>query len=212
MTTTEEGRRWPEYPAFCCSCSRSCSSPRRAAATATTTADAAATDGEAGGTTTTAATDTTDTGGPAEGPVGTASSEFGEILVDGEGRTLYVFMEDSEGESACADACLETWPPLTAGEGEVEVADGLDASLFGTLEGNDGSTQVMVDGRPLYTYAGDQAPGDVTGQGIGDVWWVVAPDGSPVEEAPSGGGSDTTEASAEDTDDADDGGGVSRDY
>lgn len=114
--------------------------------------------------------------GPVE--VATADSDLGEIVVDGEGMTLYVFDNDSDGESACYDACAQTWPPLT---GSATAGEGVDASLLGETTRDDGTTQVTYDGSPLYYYAPDAAPGDTQGQGVGDVWWVVGPDGAKIE-------------------------------
>ena len=114
--------------------------------------------------------------------VAVAASDLGEILVDAEGMTLYLFTKDSAGASACADACAETWPPLLAA-GEPVAGDGADAALLGTIERDDapaGQLQVTYAGHPLYLYAPDAAPGDVTGHGVGDVWWAVAPDGEAV--------------------------------
>lgn len=110
----------------------------------------------------------------------TASTDLGTILVDGEGRTLYVFDNDAEGESSCDGQCAETWPPLT---GEATAGGDVDAALLGSIERTDGTTQVTYDGSPLYYYAADSAPGGTSGQGVGDVWWVVGPDGSPVTAA-----------------------------
>jgi predicted lipoprotein with Yx(FWY)xxD motif len=112
-----------------------------------------------------------------------ADSPLGEHLVDGEGMTLYLFTEDSEGESVCTDDCLENWPALTV-DGEPTWDDGVEGSLVGTIEReDDGSTQVTYDGLPLYTFAPDEAPGDVNGQGSGDVWYVVSPSGEAITEA-----------------------------
>ncbi|MCA5894471.1 hypothetical protein LEP48_14100 [Isoptericola sp. NEAU-Y5] len=118
----------------------------------------------------------------------TADSELGEIVVDGEGLTVYYFSADEpgSGESACTDDCLAAWPPVHAGSEEPQV-EGVDAEV-GTITGNDGELQVTLDGRPLYLYAADEAPGDVTGQAVQDVWWVVAPDGTEITEAPADGG------------------------
>lgn len=123
---------------------------------------------------------TEDDGAAMEGPVlATADTELGTVLVDGEGMTLYLFDNDADGESACYDSCAETWPPLT---GEVTAGEGVDASLIGTTERTDGTTQVTYDGNPLYYYAADSAAGDTNGQGVGGVWWVVGPDGSRITE------------------------------
>ena len=129
---------------------------------------------------------TDDTASPAATPmtettVTTANSDLGTILVDGEGLTLYRFDNDTDGESTCYDDCEANWPPLLA-EGEPTAAEGADEALLGTVERQDGSTQVTYDGQPLYYFAADQAPGDVNGQAVGDVWWAVAPDGSAIQE------------------------------
>ncbi|TQN38116.1 putative lipoprotein with Yx(FWY)xxD motif [Blastococcus colisei] len=113
----------------------------------------------------------------------TADSELGEIVVDGEGRAVYVFDRDApgSGSSSCADSCAESWPPVTA-EAEAPEVDGVTGDV-GTIERDDGTRQVTVGGLPLYTYAGDSDAGDVTGQGVQGVWWVVAPHGAKISEA-----------------------------
>ena len=121
-------------------------------------------------------------GGEAEA-ISVESTDLGDILVDGEGKTLYVFDNDTDENSTCYDDCEANWPPLTE---EVEAGEGVDASLLSTSEREDGSAQVTYAGRPLYYFAADQAPGDTNGQGIGDVWWVVGPDGEAIEGAAGG--------------------------
>lgn len=115
-----------------------------------------------------------------------ADSPLGEHLVDGEGLTLYLFDNDEPGVSNCTGDCLASWPPLTVDD-EPNWGDGVDGDLVRTIEReDDGSTQVTYDGLPLYFWAADAAPGDVNGQGVNDVWWVVAPDGRAITEmAPS---------------------------
>ncbi|WP_161958384.1 hypothetical protein [Ornithinimicrobium cavernae] len=132
--------------------------------------------------------------GEAMGPgpvVSTADTDFGTILVDGEGMTLYLFTQDSPNTSACFDDCLAAWPIL---EGEPTAGEGADDSLLGSFEREDGTIQATYDGWPLYYFAQDQAPGDVTGQAVNDVWWVIDADGAAVTEAPGesddGGGID----------------------
>lgn len=112
--------------------------------------------------------------------VASAESDLGTILVDGEGRTLYVFLNDSGGESTCYDECANNWPALET-DGEPQGGAGVDDSLLGTTDRDDGTSQVTYDGMPLYHFAGDDAPGDTNGQGIGDVWYVVSPGGEPVQ-------------------------------
>lgn len=116
---------------------------------------------------------------PAEATVAVEDSELGEIVVDAEGTTLYVFLADEGSESTCYDECEDNWPPLTV-DGDPVAGDGIDASL-GTTERTDGSTQVTLDGHPLYFFAGDETADDVNGQGVGDVWYVVSPSGEAIQ-------------------------------
>ncbi len=109
-----------------------------------------------------------------------AESSLGQILVDGEGRTLYMFKPDSAGEPTCYDDCETNWPPLTV-TGDITAGEGLDASKFVTVDRTDGSKQVKVGTWPLYYFKNDAAPGDTNGQGQGDVWYVVSPTGEPIE-------------------------------
>lgn len=119
---------------------------------------------------------------PAEAGVtlGVAESELGSILVDAEGRTLYVFLNDSGGESTCYGECAANWPAL-ATDGEPQAGEGVEASLLGTTEREDGTVQVTYNVMPLYYFAADEAPGDTNGQGVGDVWYVVSPEGEPIQ-------------------------------
>jgi predicted lipoprotein with Yx(FWY)xxD motif len=116
----------------------------------------------------------------AEATVGAEDSDLGEIVVDAEGRTLYVFLADESTESTCYDECEEAWPPLTV-DGEPVAGEGVDASLLATSERSDGSTQVTLDGHPLYYFGADETPDDMNGQGVGDVWYVVSPSGDAIE-------------------------------
>lgn len=115
--------------------------------------------------------------------VSTAQLPVGEVLVDGDGLSLYVFDNDEDGESTCYDDCESTWPPLVSAA--PPAAEGAaDQGLLGTTTREDGSTQVTYNGRPLYYFATDSAAGDINGQGIGDVWWLIDPAGEAVEEQP----------------------------
>ena len=113
--------------------------------------------------------------------VGVADSVVGPILVDPNGMTLYMFAKDVDGESTCAGECATNWPAAVV-EGEPDVGD-LDASMFSTVASADGATMLKVGNWPLYTFAGDTAPGDMNGQGVGGVWWVVTPNGNPIAHA-----------------------------
>jgi predicted lipoprotein with Yx(FWY)xxD motif len=110
----------------------------------------------------------------------TAGSNLGTIVVDADGRTVYVFDKDTagSGESACSGGCLAKWPPVTA-DSDAPAVDGVSGDV-GTITRDDGSTQVTLEGMPLYLYAGDSHAGDVTGQAVGGIWWVVAADGSKI--------------------------------
>jgi len=123
-------------------------------------------------------------GGDGTNTVAVGSTEYGDVLVDADGASLYVFDEDSPGESTCYDGCASSWPPLTVAE-DPSAGPDVEADLA-TTEREDGSTQVTVDEWPLYYYSGDSEPGDTSGHGVGDVWWLVAPDGSNVQEEASG--------------------------
>lgn len=118
--------------------------------------------------------------------VAVADTDLGSVLADGAGMTLYLFTNDEGGTSTCYDDCAQAWPPLTV-DGDPVAGDGVDTDLLGTVERDDGKTQVTYASMPLYYYAPDSAPGDTTGQGVGGVWFAVTPDGSAVQadDAPS---------------------------
>jgi predicted lipoprotein with Yx(FWY)xxD motif len=106
-----------------------------------------------------------------------ASTDLGEIITDPEGATLYIFTPDEQGDPTCFDDCAANWPPLTT---ELAAGEGLDTSLLALADRGDGTMQVTYNGWPLYYFAADAAPGDINGQGIGDIWWVIGPDGEPI--------------------------------
>lgn len=113
---------------------------------------------------------------PIGAQVSTAQTSIGEVLVDPAGLTLYGFIDDVEGVSTCFDTCATAWPPA---DGGLAVIAALDGAGFDSISRPDGTEQLRVAGRwPLYTFAGDAAPGDVSGQASGGVWFAVAPDGS----------------------------------
>jgi len=118
----------------------------------------------------------------AEPTVTVADSPHGMILVDAKGLSLYMFDPDAQGASTCYDQCATAWPPLVVSADPV-AGEGADQSLLGTVERRDGSMQVTYSDWPLYHWAQDEEAGDVTGQGVNGVWWVIAPDGQPVRMA-----------------------------
>jgi predicted lipoprotein with Yx(FWY)xxD motif len=131
----------------------------------------------------TSAAGTTGTEGDESGDAATvqlATTDLGEILVDGDGNTLYMFGKDTKGQpSTCEGQCLEFWPPLVADGGDPVAGDGVDEALLSTIERSDGAAQVAYAGFPLYTYIEDTKPGDTTGQGVGGVWFVLDATGAP---------------------------------
>ena len=118
--------------------------------------------------------------GPAT--VSTASTKLGSILVDGTGRTLYLFKKDQPDQSACSGSCASAWPPNQSSD-TPKAGSGVQASLLGTIKRGDGATQVTYNHHPLYHYSGDSQAGQQNGQGLtafGAQWFVVAPGGNQV--------------------------------
>lgn len=125
--------------------------------------------------------------GGAAATVGTASTDLGTILVDGSGRTLYLFEADKGTTSTCNGACAAAWPPLVT-TGDTKVSGSAKSAELGTTKRDDGATQVTYGGHPVYTFAGDTAAGQTTGQGLdvnGGEWYVMDPAGAKVEKAGS---------------------------
>jgi predicted lipoprotein with Yx(FWY)xxD motif len=115
--------------------------------------------------------------------VKTASSKVGTILVDANGRTLYLFEKDQPNQSACAGTCASAWP--TDHTSAAPKAGGqVKASLLGTIKRSDGSMQVTYNQHPLYYFARDTAAGQLNGQGVdafGGGWDVLSPSGNKIE-------------------------------
>jgi predicted lipoprotein with Yx(FWY)xxD motif len=112
------------------------------------------------------------------------SGPLGSMLVDAEGRTLYLWEADKGGQSACDGPCAAAWPPLTTTGKPTASGDGVNASLLGTAKRADGTLGVTYAGHPLYHFKGDGAAGDANGQGsdgFGAKWWVVSPGGAAIE-------------------------------
>jgi predicted lipoprotein with Yx(FWY)xxD motif len=121
---------------------------------------------------------------------------LGTILVDSQGRTLYLFEKDSGTQSACFGACADAWPPLRD-SGKPVAGSGLNPSLVGTTSRSDGKAQATYNGHPLCVFAGDEDPGDAEGQGstaFGGAWYALNTSGNPStaqassDSSESGGG------------------------
>ncbi len=97
----------------------------------------------------------------------------GNYLTDGDGKSLYWFTKDSAGTSACSGDCLKAWPAFTASSFVIPSA--LDSADFGSITRDDGTVQVTFKGWPLYYWVKDKKRGDLTGQGVGKVWYVIDP-------------------------------------
>jgi predicted lipoprotein with Yx(FWY)xxD motif len=128
----------------------------------------------------TAAAESAPSGAATPVSIGTASG-VGKVLVDAEGMTLYYFQKDQKGsgKSKCETACAAAWPPLTTG-GEPEAMSGVNASMLGTIERSDGTTQVTYAGWPLYTFVEDKKPGEDNGtdsKAFGASWYPLHANG-----------------------------------
>jgi predicted lipoprotein with Yx(FWY)xxD motif len=111
--------------------------------------------------------------------VSATSTSLGMLLVDGSGRTLYLFEKDQPNQSACADACAAAWP-VDQTSGTPKAGSGVTASMLGTIKRSDNTTQVTYNKHPLYYYSGDSGTGQHNGQGVdafGAKWYVVTPAG-----------------------------------
>ena len=108
--------------------------------------------------------------------------KLGTFLVDGNGMTLYMFTKDEANKSNCSDACLKAWPPLLTKTSAMATGAGVTNSLIGTATLADGTKIVTYNKMPLYYWAADIKAGDTTGQGVNDVWYVVAPDGTIINK------------------------------
>lgn len=99
----------------------------------------------------------------------------GSYLADEKGMTVYLFKKDMPNKSVCgvANGCLEKWPIFYAEK--IEPAAGIDAAQIGTITRDDGKKQTTYKGLPLYYFFKDKAAGDTMGQGVNNVWYVVAP-------------------------------------
>lgn len=120
----------------------------------------------------------------------TASVAGHTIVVDGDGKAVYVYTRDNPGAttSACTGGCASLWPAVTsAGAPTLQGVTG----KIGSITGVDGKQQITVNGMPIYYYAKDTAPGQVNGQGVANVWYVIGADGSMIQTPLASGSSGT---------------------
>jgi predicted lipoprotein with Yx(FWY)xxD motif len=121
---------------------------------------------------------------PARGDtVTTRRTSLGDVLVDSQGRTLYLFEKDKGMTSDCSGACASIWPPLTATK--AVAGAGLSAVKLSVAKQPGGASDVTYAGHPLYTYVGDTKPGETKGQGLnqfGAGWYVLSPSGRRIDD------------------------------
>jgi predicted lipoprotein with Yx(FWY)xxD motif len=111
-----------------------------------------------------------------------SAAGLGLVLADSEGHVLYAFSKDTPEALACEGACAKAWPPLLVEEGEPEPSNGASAARLGTITRGDGTRQVTYAGHPLYTYSGDDQPGQAKGNGVsafGGTWTALKGSGAP---------------------------------
>jgi predicted lipoprotein with Yx(FWY)xxD motif len=115
--------------------------------------------------------------------LGIRESSLGPIMVDANGMSLYMFAPDRYNVSVCEGQCLTAWPPIMLQPGQslssIELSGGLRYSKLGVAFRENGSRQVTYNGWPLYYWFRDAKAGDVLGQWVGNVWWVLNDDGVP---------------------------------
>jgi predicted lipoprotein with Yx(FWY)xxD motif len=130
------------------------------------------------------------TSGGKSATIGVANESLGKILVDSQGRTLYLFKKDTGTTSTCSGECAVDWPPLLE-NGTPVTGSGAKASLLGTTTRPDGKRQITYNGHPLYRYENDTKAGDTNGEGLsafGALWYAVSPSGNQVTGQSGGGG------------------------
>jgi predicted lipoprotein with Yx(FWY)xxD motif len=112
--------------------------------------------------------------------------KLGVILVNGAGRTLYMFVPDKQKRVTCKGSCAIIWPPLKVKTGQKPTAGGAaKKSLLGTYKVAGGKSVVSYNRWPLYTYITDKKPGQATGQGVdnsGGLWYVLSASGKVIKK------------------------------
>jgi len=108
-------------------------------------------------------------------------AKLGDILVDDQGMVIYVFDKDAKDKSNCTGDCLKNWPAVTVQDEAAKPAagEGVTAEL-GVIQRDDGAYQVTINGMPVYHYIKDTKADESNGQGVGNVWWVIAANGDKV--------------------------------
>jgi predicted lipoprotein with Yx(FWY)xxD motif len=111
--------------------------------------------------------------------VNVAKTGLGNVLVDAQGRTLYLFKKDVGSKSSCFGDCATDWPPARVTD-KPTVGNGLMAAQAATTARSDGKPELTYAGHPLYRFSGDPKPGDANGNGLsefGGKWYAVTASG-----------------------------------
>jgi predicted lipoprotein with Yx(FWY)xxD motif len=115
---------------------------------------------------------------------------LGQVLVDGKGLTLYMFVPDKARKVTCVKKCAESWPPLFLPKGGKAIAAGkAKSSLLGSDPDPAGGRVITYAGWPLYTYVADTSPGADSGQALnlnGGLWYALSPAGKIIKAKPKG--------------------------
>jgi predicted lipoprotein with Yx(FWY)xxD motif len=121
-------------------------------------------------------------------------SNIGAYLVEENGKAVYINVNDTAGTtSTCDDICAQTWVPVPytgsdiAAVDESMIGENVDVSLLGTITRDDGTEQLTYNGWPLYTYVNDMENGDLMGNGMDNTWYLISPEGEPLEATAGAG-------------------------
>jgi len=130
----------------------------------------------------------------------TASTALGTIVVNGKGDTVYMYTKDTanSGMSTCYTTCATVWPAVTTTSATPTIK-GVTGTV-GEITRTDGTKQVTLNGWPLYTFASDSAAGDVGGQGVMNIWYVLSPAGDEITKAAASGSSPSPSSSSSGSD------------
>lgn len=127
----------------------------------------------------------------ASSSVATSNTGLGQILVDGKGRTVYLFEKDTGPTSTCTGSCTQYWPPVPA-NGTVQATGQASAAEVGSIAEAGGGRQLSYAGHPLYYFVGDKHTGDTKGQALdqfGALWYALDAGGNAVTQTASSGSS-----------------------
>jgi len=116
---------------------------------------------------------------------------LGTVLVNGQGRTLYIFEPDKRAKVTCTGGCATAWPPVKLTGAKASTGGGVKAALISSDPDPAGGRVITYNGWPLYLFAGDSGAGTANGQALnssGGLWYVITPAGTLVTKRASSGG------------------------